>query len=151
MSFSFIFLFFLFSFSFYFFLFSPFYFPLCLSPPYPSLIHSHVDVAVSRLHRMPRLPAGAGRQGSTSLRGRGACECLQPPAATSPTGTFPHQRPHPSALSPGVLSLSVLFPARPPQAHPPSCAGRGSPPSEHLWKPAQENTVLSPKPIHFGH
>jgi hypothetical protein len=23
--------------------------------------------------------------------------------------------------------------------------------SSVLWQPAQENTVLSPKPIHFGH
>jgi hypothetical protein len=22
---------------------------------------------------------------------------------------------------------------------------------EKVWQPAQENTVLSPKPIHFGH
>jgi hypothetical protein len=79
---------------------------------------------------MPRLPTGAGRQGSTSSRGRGACECLQPPAATSPTGTLPHQRPPPSALSPGVLSPPMLFPVRPPQAHLP-CADRGSPPPEH--------------------
>jgi hypothetical protein len=21
----------------------------------------------------------------------------------------------------------------------------------HMWQPARENTVLSPKPIHFGH
>jgi hypothetical protein len=24
-------------------------------------------------------------------------------------------------------------------------------PKANLWQPAQENTVLSPKPIHFGH
>jgi hypothetical protein len=22
---------------------------------------------------------------------------------------------------------------------------------KNMWQPAQENTVLSPKPIHFGH
>jgi hypothetical protein len=24
-------------------------------------------------------------------------------------------------------------------------------PKDYLWQPAQENTVLLPKPIHFGH
>jgi hypothetical protein len=52
----------------------------------------------------------------------------------------------------GVVTI-VAVQDRPLQLrlHLPGADSRSTTPRLLLWQPAQENTVLSPKPIHFGH